>query len=63
MKKQEDANEHGFSTCISTKKKRKNSSNTCFFRKRDCPASWVADAIWQQHLEESKVPNPNFSKF
>jgi hypothetical protein len=42
---------------------RKNSSNTCFFLKRDSPASWVADSIWQQHLEESKVPNPIFSKF
>ena len=41
----------------------KNSSNTCFFRKRDCTASWVIDVIWQQHLEESKVPNPNFCRF
>jgi hypothetical protein len=41
----------------------KNSSNACFFRKRDSTASWVAGAIWQQHFEESKVPNPNFCKF
>ncbi len=45
------------------KHKRKNSSNTCFFRKLDCTASWVIDVIWQQHLEESKVPNLNFCRF
>jgi len=33
-------------------KKRKNSSYTCFFRKRDSTASWVADAIWPQHFED-----------
>jgi hypothetical protein len=37
---------------------RKNSSDTCFFRKRDSTASWVADAIWQQHFEENLVLNP-----
>jgi hypothetical protein len=34
-----------------------------FFQKRDCTASWVVDVIWQQHLEESEVPNPNFCRF
>jgi hypothetical protein len=40
-----------------------NSSYTCFFRKRDFTASWVADTIWPQHFEENFVLNLNFCKF
>jgi hypothetical protein len=38
-------------------------AHTCFFQKRDSTASWVADAIWQQHFEENLALNPNFCKF
>jgi len=37
---------------------KKNASNTCFFRKRDSTASWVADDIWPQHFKENLVLNP-----
>jgi len=41
----------------------KNSSYTCFYRKRDSTASSVADDIWPQHFEENLVLNPKLSKF
>jgi len=41
---------------------RKNSSNTCFFRKCDSTASWVIFVIWQQHFEENLVLNPKTKK-
>ena len=41
---------------------RKNSSNTCFFRKCDPTASWVIFVTWQQHSEENLVLNPKTKK-
>ncbi len=39
---------------------KKNSSNTCFFRKSYPTSSWVVFVIWQQHFEENSVFNPIF---
>ena len=50
------------STSLKLEKTRKNSSNTCFFRKCDSTASWVIFVIWQQHFEENLVLNPKTKK-